>query len=245
MPNTYFQFQQFRINQEQSGMKVTTDACLFGAWVANQIRQGTEPNQILDIGTGTGLLSLMLAQVTKNSHIEAVEINARAFVEAKDNFNDSNWKDRLISVQSSIQTYQTSEKYDLIICNPPFFKDSQKGKEKDKNQALHSDGLTKEDLLESVIQLLAKNGRFYLLYPEREMTEFISLAEAKGLHLEKSIIVRNRENQAIFRKMASFSFSELEVRSSEIVIRRKDGKYTDEFWELLNIFYQAYNDPRS
>lgn len=245
MPNTYFQFKQFRINQEQSGMKVTTDACLFGAWVVDQLRHVGEPERILDIGAGTGLLSLMVAQETENSRIEAVELNERAFAEAEENFRNSAWNRRLTLVQSSIQDHQTKDTYDCILCNPPFFKGSQKGKKEDKNQAVHSESLPFDELLETVQRLLSKDGRCYLLYPEREMTEFISLAKTKGLHLETLVIVRNQEGQPVFRNLASFSFSQLKSSTHELVIRRQDGKYTDDFWGFLNIFYQDYNDPRS
>ena len=177
MPNAYFQFQQFKIDQAKSGMKVTTDACLFGAWVASEISRQDDPNRILDIGTGTGLLSLMLAQRTKHSIIDAVEINELAFEEAQSNFKQSDWKERLNVYQSAIQNFVSDHKYDIIISNPPFFAQSQKGLSESKNQALHASDLLAEELLISIGKFLTENGSFYLLFPEREMDQFIELAE--------------------------------------------------------------------
>lgn len=241
MPNSYFQFKQFRIEQAHSGMKVTTDGCLFGGWAANQIRK-QEPNRVLDIGAGTGLLSLMLAQMTNKSEIIAVEINEKAHQEAKQNFQESPWSDRLNCIHSSLQELK-SEKYDLIICNPPFFKDSQKGSDPNKNQAVHSESLNTEDLLHHVLRLLDPKGRFYLLYPEWEMNTFISLAEKEGLFPSQKVIVRNEKDQAIFRIMAEFCLERETVPTTELVIRNNDRKYTLESWGLLKDYLLEYNHP--
>ncbi len=242
MPNTYFQFQQFRINQEKSGMKVTTDACLFGVWVANQTDEKNS-DYILDIGSGTGVLSLMLAQKTTDSQIDAVELNGNAFKEAQDNFHQSPWKDRLNCLNSSIQEYKTEKKYDLIISNPPFFENSFKGTDTSKNQALHSSDLSMEALLENVIRLLSKEGSAYLLYPELEMNRFVALAERSGLFHKRMVIVRNKVGDPVFRKMGKFELKKSNLEESEIIIRKESGKYTDGFWELLKDYYLQYNDP--
>lgn len=243
MPNTYFQFKQFRINQKQSGMKVTTDACLFGAWVAYEIKGKNEPSAILDIGSGTGLLSLMLAQETNESKIQAIEINEAAYLEADRNFNQSPWNDRLRSYHISLQQYRPDFKYDLIVCNPPFFEASKKGKNLNKNEALHSLHLPTKDLLQSVIRLLSKEGFFFLLYPELETKKFIEIAEKAGLFLSQLITVKNELAKPIFRKMTRFGFEKVKIKESEIIIRKKNGTYTDEFWELLKYYYLEYNNP--
>ncbi|WP_179213445.1 tRNA1(Val) (adenine(37)-N6)-methyltransferase [Ekhidna lutea] len=244
MPNTYFQFKQFRIEQAQSGMKVTTDGCLFGGWVASEIQKfKKEPSQILDIGTGTGLLSLMLAQVSELSRIDTVEINEQAFGEATQNFKESKWSDRLSGHQTSIQDFQTDEKYDLIICNPPFFKNSKQGADSGKNQALHSSSLEAEDLLDHAIRLLDPDGSFYLIYPEQEMKAFKTMALTKELFPIRQVIVRNQKNHPVFRVMTHFRFSKGQESTTEMIIRDSDRKYTKESWELLKDYYLAYNSP--
>ncbi|MEQ8906511.1 methyltransferase [Ekhidna sp.] len=243
MPNSYFQFKQFRIEQGRSGMKVTTDGCLFGGWVANEVQRADEPTRILDIGAGTGLLSLMLAQVTKESQIDAIEINKNAYQEATQNFKDSKWSDRLFCYQTSIQDFQADQKYNLIICNPPFFKDSQEGDNVNKNQALHSSSLDATDLLNHIIRLLDSNGCCYLLYPEREMKAFKRMALTKGLFPARQMIVRNQKDHPVFRVMTHFSLLEKKETTSELNIRNADRKYTKESWELLKDYYLAYNSP--
>ncbi len=243
MPNTYFQFQQFRIDQEKSGMKVTTDACLFGAWVADQIKRASEPGKVLDIGTGTGLLALMLAQVTKESQIDVVEINDQAFKEANSNFKHTNWRGRLNIFHQPIQDFFTTTKYDLIICNPPFFQNSMEGQVQHKNQALHSTSLSMKELVQRVTKLLSSKGRFYVLYPEKEMVDFIALLKKSGLHLLHSVKVRNEARKPIFRRMCAFSFDSSSALTHELIIRRDDGKYTEDFWELLKDYYLEYNNP--
>jgi tRNA1Val (adenine37-N6)-methyltransferase len=243
MPNTYFQFKQFRIEQAQSGMKVTTDGCLFGGWVANEVRKADEPKRILDIGAGTGLLSLMIAQVTKDANITAVEINKAAFIEATQNFKQSPWADRLECVHTPIQELK-DEKFDLIICNPPFFKDSKQGLNTDKNQALHSNNLDVKNLLDHAVRLLNPDGSFYLLYPEREMNEFRKMAEEQGLFINHEVIVRNQKDQPVFRVMARYSTLKNEITTNELIIRNTDRKYTLEGWALLKDYYLEYNAPQ-
>lgn len=242
MPNNYFQFKQFRIEQAQSGMKVTTDGCLFGGWVAGEIQKSKEPKHILDIGSGTGLLSLMLAQVTKNTKITAVEINRAAFQEAKCNFQQSSWTSRLRGLHTSLQDFEGG-KFDLIICNPPFFKDSQEGFDSNKNQAVHSSNLNTEELLDHVIRLLDPNGSLYLLYPEREMNAFKQMALSKALFPIQQVIVRNQIDHPVFRMMSRFSFSDEKAKLAELIIRHDNRKYTTETWNLLKNYLLEYNSP--
>lgn len=243
MSNSYFQFKQFRIEQAQSGMKVTTDGCLFGGWVASEIGKSVEPKRILDIGAGTGLLSLMIAQVTKDANITAVEINKAAFIEATQNFKQSPWADRLECVHTPIQELK-DEKFDLIICNPPFFKGSQVGLDVDKNQALHSNSLGVKDLLDHAVRLLNPDGSFYLLYPEREMNEFFKLAQQNELLLQHKVNIRNQGGSGIFRIIASYSLENKTIpKISEIIISDSDRQYTSDTWKLLSPYYQEYNAP--
>ncbi|WP_462250208.1 tRNA1(Val) (adenine(37)-N6)-methyltransferase [Ekhidna sp.] len=245
MPNDYFQFKQFKINQASVGMKVTTDGCLFGAWVANEIMNlEEEPQRILDIGSGTGLLSLMIAQNTFNSQIDSVESNSQAFRKSQENFNSSQWANRLLCTHTKVQDYNSGA-YDIIVSNPPFFKESEKGQNPNKNQAVHASDLDSKTLLNHVMRLLSPDGIFYLLYPEREMNDFITFAKENGLYLSKLVTVKNQTVGKVFRYMAAFKSSNIKSEKIEIVIRENSGQYTAKFWSLIKEFYLEYNAPKA
>ena len=196
-------------------MKVTTDGCLFGAWVADEIKKlRREPKRILDIGTGTGLLSLMIAQITTHSEITGVEINASAYEEATNNFRHSSWSNRLKCLNLPIQDMIESQ-FDCIICNPPFFKNSQIGGNVNKNQALHSPSLSMTDLLASIVRMLNKKGLLFLLYPKKEMEEFTDLAKANGILPNQTITVRNQLDQPVLRTMRCVRFEDCQATVSE------------------------------
>lgn len=227
-------------------MKVTTDACLFGAWVAKEIENTkAEPKRILDIGAGTGLLSLMLAQVADQSAIDAVEINTDAYQEASENFDKSPWNDRLTCYSSSIQDFKTKEQYGWIICNPPFFSKNQKGHKQNKNQAIHDDSLSLGDLIRKVNELLKDDGTLFMLLPEFEMNKFSNQAKQVGLNPIKEVAVRNTSEQPIFRMMNTYQRAQREQVHSQIIIRKENGKYTDRFWDLLSPYYLEYNNPNT
>ena len=162
MANDYFQFKQFLIKQDKCAMKVCTDACLLGAFAANRLPLTV--HRLLDIGTGTGLLSLMLAQRNLNAVIDAVEIDEAAAEQAKENFNNSPWKERLNVHNEPIQKFAKSinKKYDVIICNPPFFENDLKSNDNQRNLALHSAALSLEELISIVGFLLEKNWKLFL-----------------------------------------------------------------------------------
>lgn len=222
-------------------MKVTTDACLFGAWIAQQINEReNEPSHILDIGTGTGLLTLMLGQVTKQSRLDAVEMNLEAFQEASQNFKDSKWSDRLHCFHSPVQEFKTDHKYDLIICNPPFFGKNQKGDQSKKNLALHSDALSMEELSNAIAHHITNTGMAYVLYPEWEMKAFVKWMEKQGLSVNHSMSIRNKEGSAVFRQMCQFSRNNSSFQETELFIRDSDGHYSDEFNQILKYYYLEY-----
>ncbi len=245
MPNDYFQFKQFKVNQASVGMKVTTDGCLFGAWIADEINsKESEPQHILDIGAGTGLLSLMIAQNTLSSRIDSVESNPVAFLKSQENFTSSPWANRLSCEHTKVQDY-SSDLYDVIVSNPPFFKESEKGQNPNKNQAVHATDLDSQTLLNHVMRLLSSDGIFYLLYPEREMNDFIALAREHNLHLDKLVKVKNQIAGKVFRYMAAFKLTNARSKKTDIVIRENSGQYTAEFWSLIKEFYLEYNAPKA
>jgi len=220
-------------------MKVCTDACLFGAWVVSEIERGDKKiEKILDIGTGTGLLSLMLAQKT-NANIDAVEIDDSAALQATNNFSFSLWKDRLKVYQTSIQQFSSGVTYDLIISNPPFFSNDLKSDDKRRNLALHSDALSLEELIKYVDVHLSSNGLFAVLLPYSR-TDYLEkiVATYKSFFLQSKVLVKQTERHDYFRSMLLFSksASTSSYSTNEIVIQNNNA-YTSHFIGLLKDYY--------
>ncbi|MES2850640.1 MAG: methyltransferase [Bacteroidota bacterium] len=235
MPNNYFKFKQFTIQQENCAMKVCTDACLFGAWVADQVKTKAATN-ILDIGTGTGLLSLMLAQRVP-AMIDAVEIDEAAYLQAKENFEQSPWKERLGIFNTNILKFDVEKKYDCIISNPPFFENDLKSTDKNKNAAKHDTALTLEQLLPTVQKLLKDDGSFAVLIPYHRVEECILLAEKFGLQLSKKVLVKQTPKHEYFRGILIFSCTKKNMLTEEITIKNESNIYTERFSELLKDYY--------
>ena len=238
MSNQYFQFKQFTVYQDKSAMKVCTDSCLFGAWVANYLREiNLDPGHLLDIGTGTGLLSLMLAQHT-TGQIDAVEIDRPAFEQASENFSKSLWYNRLNGFNLSIQEFarKKNASYDFIICNPPFFENNLISGNQSKNLALHSSALKLEELLVLIKGLLNAEGRFALLIPHSRAEELIKSANKTGFFPEKVTHVKQSLQHGYFRSMICFATKANNYLQEEIVIK-SDQQYSSEFQQLLHPYY--------
>ena len=237
MKNTYFQFKQFIIHQGKTSMKVCTDSCLFGAWVAKILEEKQmEPKNMLDIGTGTGLLSLMLAQKTTGS-IDAIEINQSSFEEASANFSESKWPTRLQAHHVDLNDYGTNIKYDLIISNPPFFENDLMSNNSEKNLAKHDSGLTLENLLTKVTGMLTPNGYFAVLLPFHRIAQFIDLAQENEFYLQEKMLVKQTSSHAFFRGMLLFGWTEKLVIQKEITIKNTENEYSCNFTHLLNDYY--------
>lgn len=233
MANQYFQFKQFRVEQSLAAMKVCTEACVFAA-----LAQYESPNRILDIGSGTGVLSLMLAQKF-NCPIDAVEMEQQAFLQTRINFANSPWDHRLRIYHARIQDYfkTTRGKYDLIVSNPPFFTNHLQANSPTKNLAIHNDFLTQEDLIRATKDLLSAGGNLYLLLPPSEAINFDKKAEENGLFLQKRIILLNRPDTKPFRFLSWYGFRQQQERASEFIIRNADGTYSHEFIAFLKPYY--------
>lgn len=232
MPNNYFQFKQFRIDQGDCAMKVTTEGCLFGALIT----KNKSPKRILDIGTGTGLLALMLAQKFPAAEIDAVEIEHSAFEQATSNFQASVWHENINAYFVDIRDFQSKEKYDLIVSNPPFFRNSLLGLSDSTNTAKHQGQLNQSDLLNCVERLLDSSGEFWVIYPEKESKGFDALAENRNFFLKNKISVLNQPNSSVFREIQSFSKIANELSESTLIIK-ENGKYTSQFEQLVHPFY--------
>jgi tRNA1Val (adenine37-N6)-methyltransferase len=236
MANDYFRFKKFTVNQADCAMKVCTDSCLFGAYI--------EPGsaaKILDIGTGTGLLALMMAQKTAgNAAITAVELDPGAAEQARGNVAASDWSSSIKVVEQSIQEHAATatDKFDLIISNPPFFSKQLKRATKAQNMAMHSDALSLEELVGCVSMLLGPEGKFAVLLPPEEADVIRELASAEGLLLQRRCKIFAIEEGRHLRTVTVFGFaSNFQPEERAITIKSKEGNYTEDFVALLKDFY--------
>ena len=217
-------------------MKVTTDSCLFGAWVADEISQ-RKTGEILDIGTGTGLLALMLAQKSDGS-ITAIEIDADAIQQARSNISATVWKDQVKTIQADIKKITLTQRYAIIISNPPFYQNEWLSESVKRNLAHHGHELSVENLLDIIGLSLDSGGRFYLLLPYKRHTEIMTLLQKKQIALHKKVLVRQSDNHDYFRFMIEGGFEPfVQTTISEIAIKNADDKYSPEFMRLLKDYY--------
>lgn len=230
-----FQFKHFSIAQENTAMKVGTDGVLLGAW-SKIIDDNT-----LDIGTGTGLIALMLAQRTQTALIDAIEIDEVASKEAQENFNTSNWKGRLTIINKPLQNYTPQKKYNSIVSNPPFFIDATKAPETIRNTARHTDSLSFAELIKSAKSLLANDGVFSLILPINEAEQFIQLAFEAQFYLNRKCLVKPNPTKAAKRVLMEFSFNESTILEEELTIETgKRHVYTEEYISLTKDFYLKF-----
>lgn len=236
MPKNSFTFKQFTINQDRCAMKVCTDACIFGASTDVE-----NVNNILDIGTGTGLLSLMLAQ-RSNAQIDAVEVDEDAYQQAVMNVQVSSFSEKVKVYHKRIQDFSSTETYDLIISNPPFYQQSLKSTDAKTNKALHAVELSFDDLIDSALRLLSIDGKFVVLLPPFEIEKLIQIAQKKGLYLSKKMSIRHDESKPIFRVIATFRTQKIHNLEEEtLIIHNNDGKtYSNEFRDLLKDYYLIF-----
>ncbi len=230
-----FQFKQFTVNQDKCAMKIGTDSVLLGAWTS----LANNPKSILDIGSGTGVLALMLAQRSKAELIDAVEIDDNAYEQCVENFESSTWSDRLFCYHASLQefTEEIDNQYDLIISNPPFFQDNLKVKNKSRELARFEDALPFKHLLQCTSKLLSKDGIFSVIIPYKETGNFIELASTVNLYPKHILYVKGNPNSKIVRSLIEFSFVQSEINIEDLIIETSRHKYTQEYINLTEDFY--------
>lgn len=221
-------------------MKVTTDACLFGGWVAERVRsRESGDHDILDIGTGTGLLSLMLAQKIKGD-IDAIEMDEAAAVQAIENTEASPWKERITVINADVKNYSFINKHNCIISNPPFYENELKSGNTKKNIAHHNEGLLLPELLSIIKNNLEQDGMFYLLLPYKRSNEIKELLLQHEFSLCQMMLVRQSVNHDYFRIMLAGKLKNdktVEIMIDEISIKDDNQQYTAEFTELLKDYY--------
>ena len=234
MSNSYFKFKQFTIEQDACAMKVCTDACVFGAWLSTKL-QLLKTNNLLDIGTGTGVLSLMIAQ-NNQAPVDAIEIDEAASKQAGENFASSPWSARLHVVNADIRKLVSTKKYEFIFSNPPFFDNDLKSTNTQRNTALHSANLSATELIESIRTIITEDGYLALLLPPHRVKQYEELALENGLFIVEKVAVKQTENHAPFREMLLFSKTRQTVKKSEIIIK-VGASYSTSFFELLKDYY--------
>jgi tRNA1Val (adenine37-N6)-methyltransferase len=234
MANSYFQFKQFTIQQDRCAMKVGTDGVLLGAWADIS---GAE--SILDIGTGTGLIALMLAQRSR-ALIAAIDIDKDTILQAKENIDNSPWHDRISVQHISLQELALAKDrcYDLIVSNPPYFQNSLKCPDKKRNIARHGESLGQKDLVENSAKLLTVAGRLAVIIPAANGEEFIRIAGQSGLFCLRKTNVFPREEISVKRLLLEFGRKEKECIESNLIIESGERHcYSDEFKWLTRDFY--------
>lgn len=218
-------------------MKVCTDSCLFGAWVADKFEgKIIDAKNILDVGTGTGLLSLMIAQKSF-AEIDAVEIDENSFNQAKENFEKSPWNKRLHVFNADIKNWVSSKKYDLIICNPPFFENDLKSLNQNKNLAKHHIALTLNDLIMIIKRNITGNGNFAIMLPFHRIEFFKNIALENNFPLSDELLVKQTPRHSWFRGILFFGNEEVSFNSKGIIIKDDKGNYSEEFNFLLRDYY--------
>ena len=231
-----FQFKQFTLHQDRCAMKVGTDAVLLGAWTPIP----KDIFSVLDIGSGTGILSLMLAQRTLAEQIDAIEIDEEAYEQCVENFENSNWGDRLFCYHAGLDEFveeMEDESYDLIISNPPFYTDEYKSDTEKRNLARFEDALPFEELIESAANLLNEFGIFSVIIPFKEEKRFIQLASEFHLYPFKITRVKGNKTSEIKRSLLAFTWDEQITIEDELIIEVTRHQYTQEYIQLTKEFY--------
>lgn len=220
-------------------MKVCTDSCLFGAWTADIIQQkNIEPLKILDIGTGTGLLSLMLAQKASSTAIfDAIELDENACKQAQENFIQSPWSNQLQVIHGKLQDYSAAQPYDFIVCNPPFYAENLHSPDVSRNAAMHDTGLSLKELMQSINALLSSSGFTSILIPSFRTVELAQLASENNLFVQHKTNVKQTPKHTAFRTMILFGRNEVTVNQEELIIHDEGKVYNPAFVHLLKDYY--------
>lgn len=237
MKNSTFNFKQFAVQQDRCAMKISTDGVVLGAFAGRGY-----PKNILDIGTGTGVISLMLAQRFPEAMITGIEIDKDASEQATENVRQSPWPDRVKILHQSFQEFQKQHqgKFDLIVSNPPYFPKHLLSPDLKRNLALHNDSLTFGELAKGIGRLMEQNGHFWLILPPDQMKTIHKILEFSGIHTIEKLDLRDKPNKNIIRTIHAFSYSKYEIKKSNIHIKAESGDYSKEYSELLKDFLTIF-----
>jgi tRNA1Val (adenine37-N6)-methyltransferase len=231
-----FQFKQFSVEQDRTAMKIGTDGVLLGAWTPID----NKPFSILDIGAGTGIIALMLAQRSNAEQIDALEIDEDAYEQATDNFENSPWNDRLFCFHAGLDEFveEPEDEYDLIVSNPPFYSEDYKSDNEQRDLARFQDAMPFKDLIEAAALLLSEKGIFSVIIPFKEEEKFLALANEYDLFPIKITRVKGTPTSEIKRSLLAFSRNEIaNFPINELIIETARHIYTPEYIELTKEFY--------
>lgn len=230
-----FNFKQFHVNQDRCAMKIGTDGVLLGAWTPLI----NNPYNVLDIGAGTGILSLMLAQRSNAEQIDAIEIDEDAYEQCVENFETSPWGDKLFCFHAGLDEFvdEPEDEYDLIISNPPFYTDDYKSDNTSRDLARFEDALPFEELIEAAALLLSDNGIFSVIIPYKEEERFVDMCKELDLFPLKITRVKGTPTSEIKRSLLAFCRMEQTPLIDELVIEISRHNYTSEYIELTKDFY--------
>jgi tRNA1Val (adenine37-N6)-methyltransferase len=234
MTKTPFRFKQFQVQTSDNlGMPISTDGVMLGAWAFNQA-----PNRILDVGTGSGLLSLMCAQRFEDSEIVAIDIEPHACKVATTNANNSPWAQRIQVSNKDIRTWSNADKFDAIICNPPYFNHGKQTLHLPRAMARHTSSLTHRALIECLPTQLKEQGRAAFILPISEGEDFIAIAKQNGWNIDRYCQIKPTSNKPVHRILFELIHSPVnqEIKTDSITICNQNG-YSEEFIELTRAFY--------
>lgn len=233
MKNKAFHFRKFSVKDDRCAMKVGTDGVLLGAWV-----NVDEVKKILDVGTGCGLVALMLAQRTNELvTIDAIEIERDDASQASENFLNSPWVSRLHLFENSLQKFKSESKYDLIVSNPPYFLNSLLPPSVHRTRTRHTNSLTYQELIDHAVRMMNNKSRLAVILPYQEGLEFKSHALKKGLHLIRQLAFYSRKEKPQERWLLEFSFEKKELKEEYLVLYEKDNYQSEDYRKLTHDFY--------
>ena len=234
MSNNFFRFKQFTVFQDCCAMKVGTDGVLLGAWA-----EAYKRNNVLDVGTGTGLIALMIAQRNTNATIDAIDIDEGCVMQAKRNVFESPFSNRVDVQKSSFQDFaaRNDNKYDLIVSNPPYFHNSLKSPNLHRNYARHTDSLSFYEIISDGVSLLTENGSVSLILPYEFKTSVLMHAKTVGLFAKRITNVFPLPHKPAKRILIEFGMSDTECVEDNLIVELSRHKYTDEYNALTNEFY--------
>lgn len=236
MSTDIFKFKQFQVDQELCSMKIGTDGVLLGAWVSTE-----GVSSVLDIGTGTGVIALMVAQRTQKANVSAVEIDEQSYQQAKQNIESSPWSSRMDLQNAPIQDYtkSTDQTFDLIVCNPPFFSGGTFSTNQKRNEVRHTIKLPNGDLLRCANNLLNKNGKFCVILPYLEGLRFKEMAETYGLYANRVTSVRGKVGKPVERLLIEFCKEKCDDLNEDELVIQVGGRdeYSEEYINLTRDFY--------
>lgn len=232
-----FQFKKFSITQNNAAMKIGTDGILIGAWA-----NSSESTKALDIGSGTGIISIMIAQRFEKIKIDSIEISKNAIIDAKENIKNCQWKNRINLIKKDFKKFTTNKKYDLIVSNPPFFINSLKPIDKERSNARHKESLSYQDILEFSIDHLIPKGSLNMILPYIQNEIVIKSAKQVGLHLKRKCIVSPKPNKDPHRILFEFSKTNCETINERLIIEEFGRhQYSKDYKKLTREFYTIFD----